>query len=134
MRMMLLTLVSIALFLKQRENFMSIATLWTEFKAWWSGAVIGQEIDAAASSAKTELESISEADMATIAESTATGIITGLASGGTAAAIASGIAAAEAAFKAAGTQVATTTLSTFVSTLHNSVVTQQAAGAVTPAA
>lgn len=111
---------------------MSISTLWQEFRIWWSGTTIGNEIDAAGEAAKTELASIGEAQLATVAESTATGILTGLASGGTAGAIASGLAAAETAFKAAGTTVTTATLGTFVATLNSSIATQQAAGAVTP--
>jgi len=110
---------------------MSISKLWSEFKTFWQGTVIGKEIDAAAAAAKTELESITAADLETIASATATGILGGLATGGTAGAISAGITAAETAFKAAGAQVSATTISTFASTLHNSIVTQQAAGAVT---
>lgn len=111
---------------------MSIAKFWGEFVTWWKGTTIGNEIDMAASAAKTELESIGESDLATIAETTATGVLTGLASGGTAGAIASGIAAAETAFKAADVQVTSATLGTFVATLHSSIAAQQAAGTVTP--
>jgi serine/threonine-protein kinase len=51
----------------------------SETKDYSEGTTIGQEIDAAASAAKTELEAIAGSDLVTIAEQTATGILGGLA-------------------------------------------------------
>jgi hypothetical protein len=114
---------------------MSISTLWSEFKTWWEGTTIGQEIDAAGEATAKELESIAPADLETIVATTSTAILSGLAaSSPTAAIISAGITAAENAFKAAGANVASTTVSTFTSALHNSITAQQSAGSVTPVA
>jgi hypothetical protein len=111
---------------------MSLSSIWSEFRSWWSGTTIGQEIDAAGAATLKELEVILPAALETIVESTAAALLPGITSGAsTADIIAAGIAAAEAAFKSADATVASTTVSTFVSTLHNAVTTQNAAGAVT---
>ena len=113
---------------------MSISTLWTEFKNWWTGTTIGQEIDSAGEAAETELDAIAPTALLSIVESTSAAILPGVTSGAaTADIISAGITAAETAFKAAEATVASTTVSTFVSTLHSSISGQQAAGAVTPA-
>lgn len=112
---------------------MSISTVWTEFKAWWEGTTIGQEIDAAAAAALKELEVLAPSILLSVTESTASPILAGLTAGNsTAEIISAGISAAEAAFASAGSSVASTTVSTFVSTLHNSISAQVSAGAVTP--
>ena len=111
---------------------MSIATLWSEFVTWWKGTTIGQEIDAAGAATVKELEAIESTTLENIVVTTSTAILSALTSSSPVATIISdGITAAEAAFKAAGAQVADTTVSTFVSALHNSISTQQTAGAVT---
>lgn len=110
---------------------MSISKLWQEFEAWWKGTAIGQEIDSAAATAKTTLESVSVSELVSIVENTITALLTGLASGDSSVAIDAGWDAAEAGFKAAGVAVTQATLGIFVSSLHASVTAQQAAGAVT---
>lgn len=111
---------------------MSISTIWQEFKTWWTGTTIGQEIDAAGASALAELEAIGPTELLSIVESTSAAILPGItAASSTSSIISAGIDAAEAAFKAAGATVASTTVSTFVSTLHSSITAQQVAGAVT---
>lgn len=112
---------------------MSVWTDWRDaaeaklaaFATWWEGTAIGQEIDNAAAAAKAELEKISEQDLTTIAEATATGVLTGLANGGTAGAVAAGITAAETAFKAAAADVSKQTITTFASTIANQVAANQ---------
>lgn len=93
---------------------------------WWEGTTIGKEIDNAAKSAIAELEKLTESQLSTIAEATATGALQGLATGGTAGAIAAGVTAAELAFKAAEVQVTKGTLSTFATTIANQVSTTPA--------
>lgn len=114
---------------------MSIGSLWKEFDTWWDGTAIGEEINAAAASALAELEAVAPDVLKVVTSSTATAILTGLAaSNPTSAIIAAGIEAAEASFKAQSITVASETISTFAASIHNSVTTQQSAGAVTPAA
>ena len=94
----------------------------TSLKTWWEGTTIGQDIDAAAKAAIAELEAITPADLATVAESTAAAMLPALTAGGSLSAIMSaGVLAAEAAFKVAGANIASTTVSTFVSSLHNTI-------------
>lgn len=114
---------------------MSIFTWFKNLEAWWEGTTIGQDIDAAAKAAISELESLTASDLATAAERTAAAILPVLASGGSLSAImTAGALAAEKAFTAAGVDVASTTVSTFVSSLHNTVAATMPAPASTPAA
>lgn len=113
---------------------MSISSVWQEFSTWWKGTKLGSEIDAAGKATLAELEALAPGIVESVAETTSTALLGGIsASSPVADLMAAGVAAAEAAFKAAGAQVASTSITTFVSALHNSVVTQSAAGNVTPA-
>jgi hypothetical protein len=110
--------------------FSSLSSWVSNVVTWWEGTTIGQEIDAAAKAAITELESLTASELESITENTASAMLPVIASGGSVPSIiAVGLTAAEAAFKTSASKVASTTVSTFVATLHNSISAQQPAPA-----